>query len=429
VRVEDGLSIRFGDVDPPVEISWTTIRSVTDPAYAHHLGDLARNEAWSLGRRLRVLREDRNVTQEELADAVQMPIAQLSSIEKGQGEFQLSTLRVLLKYLGATFADIAGPDAPEVSLRTLVKRATQAGVPRELSTALAKAVPRRDAPSLLVGAFGWSREALLTGVPETPLLPAPVQFKTSSGHQPANSPLVHLALSAAKLAPTAFDVPTYSSIPNNPSIIRRAVTDRDGTITLASLVNWTWSRGIAVLPLSGKGGFTAAVLEINEAPTIVIKETRDLAVFWLFDLAHELGHVAGGHVQNALIDVNSPTNPTTSDADEESATTFALELLLPNYEALLEDVRIEARGSGVEFKFAVQRIAARAGVSPGMLGVVAAFALKEVGRQEDRWGSATNLAKPEGSGREKVRLAAKQRAALERVSLLDAALIRTAVLS
>jgi transcriptional regulator with XRE-family HTH domain len=428
VDVEDGLTIRFGDGDQVVEISWMTIRSAADPAYARHLRDLNINEARRFGRRLRALREDRGITQAQLADAMGLPVTQLARIEKGNQDVRPSTVRTLLSELGASFADVAGPDALEVSVRTIITRAEKAGVPRELSSVLAKAVPRRAAPSFLARAFSWSREALLSGVPKTPQLPVAVQFKAPTGQQPADSPLVHLALSTARLARSAFDVPPYRPIPGDPAVIRREAIDAEGRITLASLLDWTWSKGVAVLPLAGKGGFTAAVLEVDEAPTIVIKETRDFAVFWLFDLAHELGHVGRGHVQKALIDVESPTNPTMSDADERSATAFALELLLPDPLKLLEEVRVDARGDGVRFKFAVERAAARAQVSPGLLGIIAAFALQEVGRPKDRWGSATNLAKPEGSGREVVRIAARRRAVLERLPALDASLIRTAVL-
>ena len=40
VNVEDGLSVRLGQGDRAAELSWTTVRSITDPAYARHLHDL-----------------------------------------------------------------------------------------------------------------------------------------------------------------------------------------------------------------------------------------------------------------------------------------------------------------------------------------------------------------------------------------------------
>jgi len=67
-------------------------------------------------------------------------------------------------------------------------------------------------------------------------------------------------------------------------------------------------------------------------------------------------------------------------------------------EQLLQEVRREARGSHLCFKGAVASVADAARVSPGLLGMIAAYALTEVGQDKDRWGSATNLARPDGSG-------------------------------
>jgi hypothetical protein len=183
-----------------------------------------------------------------------------------------------------------------------------------------------------------------------------------------------------------------------------------------------------VLPLIGGGGFSAAVWPVDQVPVIVLKESRDLAVFWLVDLAHEIGHAARGHVRDGLIDVDSPTQPTISDVEEAEANEFALRLVLPEHERLLAEVRADARGSHIRFKFAVERVAQRAGVSPGLLGMVAAFAATEIGQHKDRWGSATNLAKPEGSGRRQAQEVARGRLRIEELDEVDAALLRVAVL-
>lgn len=423
-RVEDGLAIRFGDT----VISWMAIRSATDPIYSAHLRELETAESRRIGNRLKVLREDREVSQSQLASALGMTARQLSRIEGGLESINFSTIRQIVRELGASIADITGPDAPEISLATIIKRATAAGVPRKLVIALVKAVRRNDVPEFLAQAFSWGMESLLVGVPQSPALPVAIQFKAPNGYRPGPSPLVHLALSTARIAHTAVNLPRYAAVPSDPASIRSEALDSEGRITLASLLDWTWRRGVAVLPLIGKGEFTAAVLQVGQSPTIVIKESRDLAVWWLFDLAHELGHIGLGHVQNAIVDVHSPTNPTVSDAQERAATSFALELLLPNHKALLDAVRVDARGDRVRFKFSVERVAERAGVSPGLLGVVAAFALSDVGRPLDRWGSATNLARPEGSGREIVRNVARRYTVFNQVSALDAALIGTTVL-
>lgn len=428
LEVEDGLAVRVGEGATASEISWSAIRSATDPEFAQRLRDLDAEESRRLGLRLKALREDRGLSQGDLAQLVGMTAPQLSRIERGGLDMRVSTVRTLLRAMDASFADIAGPDAPETSVPTLIKRAVKAGVPRDLATALARAVPRPVVPRFLERTFHWSQDALASGVPTTPRLPVAVQFKARSGQQPHDSPLIHLAFTAAQLARPAFELPPYHDLPADPLSIRRAALDPNGQITLHSLLEWTWDRGIPVLPLSGRGGFSAAVWTVEQAPVIVIKESRDFSVFWLVDLAHEIGHVARGHVRDGIIDIDSPTQPTTSDADEREATEFALRLLLPQHERLLAEVRADARGSHVRFKFAVERVAQRAGVSPGLLGMVAAFAAPEIGRAKDRWGSATNLARPEGSGRDQAQEAARRRLRVENLDELDAALVHVAVL-
>lgn len=428
VRVEDGLSVRVNDF----VVSWLTIRAATDQAFAADLRASERDQDQLLGRRLRALREDRQMTQAQLAAAADMSAARLAKIERGEEGVDPAIARTLLKQLGANFSDVAGHEALDVSIRTIVRRAEEAGAPRDVAVKLAQAVPRAAAPGMLARAFAWSKDELLRGIPRTPALAANVQFKAASKQSPINAPLVQLAYEVARLAHRAFDAPGYTAIPQDPAEIRREVLAASGDVTLATLLEWTWKKGIPVVPLAGKGVFAAAVFTLESGPAIVIKDARDLSAFWLFDLAHELGHVAQAHVQTALVDVDSPTNPTATDLQERAATQFALDLLLPGHAVLLEQVEREAaaaRQPGVRFKFAVQEVARSAGVSPAILGIVAAFSLAQIGRPLDRWGSATNLAKPYGSGPDKARLIATKLATLRNLTPSDTTLIQITVLN
>ncbi len=138
-----------------------------------------------------------------------------------------------------------------------------------------------------------------------------------------------------------------------------------------------------------------------------------------------LGHVG----QTGLIDVESPVLRGDSlDSTEQAASDFALEILMPNHEELLQDVRREARGSHLRFKGAVASVADTAQVSPGLLGMIAAYALTEVGQDKDRWGSATNLARLDGSGREQVQEIARQFLSPGHFDSVDIILIRQLVL-
>lgn len=412
-----------------VNVSWTQIRTASDPEFAQELRRRDAEQSRRLGLRLRALREDRNLSQRDVASLVGMSPPQLSKIESGNFDLRVSTVQALLRALGATFADISDPDALEVSQRTLRKRAERAGVPSDLTDRLLAHTPRDALVRVLSHAFGWSREVLVGGVLESPSLPVEVAFKAVRAQEPRESPLVNLAYTVSLALRTIAELPPYLAVISDPTAIRRRASDEHGQVTLASLLRWMWAAGIPVVPLHGRGGFSAAVWTIDDVPVVVLKEARELAVFWLFDLAHELGHIARGHIATAgVVDVESPTPHGDSDRQEQEASDFALALLLPAHEALLREVRAEARGSHLRFKGAVATVAERAHVSPALLGMVAAYELTEVGQSKDRWGSATNLAKPEGSGRLPTQEAILEHLPADRLGDVDAVLVNALVL-
>ena len=241
-----------------------------------------------------------------------------------------------------------------------------------------------------------------------------------------------MAFEMAKLVRVINTAPEYQKPIADPTVMRAEAAGTDGRVTLRSLLKWCWEHGIPVVPLLGGRGFSAAVWAIDNSPVIVLKEPRASAVYWLFDLAHELGHIALGHItDDGIVDIDQiGPHPDGGDDDEEQmATRFALDLLLPDYELLLRKIRIESRGSYLRFKSAVEGIAHQARVSPGLVGMVAAYQLTDIGDDKDRWGSATNLAKPDGDGRPTTEEIAHQYLRIDETRPVDAALLRAAVFS
>ena len=114
---------------------------------------------------------------------------------------------------------------------------------------------------------------------------------------------------------------------------------------------------------------------------------------------------------------------------EQEANQFALRLLLGDHDSLLEAIRRDARGEYMRFKGAVERVARRASVSPGLLGMIAAYELTEIGEEKDRWGSATNLARVEGPGRPVVQQSLRAHCDFDRLEPDDRTLIDAVVLS
>lgn len=427
----DGESVRIVTKTGVRDLSWIRLRSATDPAFARQMREEDATEARRVAHRLKALREDRGLSQRDVAALAGMTSPQLSKIESGTFDLRISTVQSLLRAMGASLNDISGPGTPEISRRVMRKRAEEAGVARDLIDRLAAAATRVQLPELLNRGFGWTMDALTAGTPSSPRLAGAVQFKTTSASDPNASPLLALAATVSQVVRDHLDLPKARPVPDA-ATVRAEIVDAAGQVTLASLLEWMWDSGIPVIPLHGKGGFCAAVLSLDGSHAVIIKETREHIAYWLFDLAHELGHLAQGHVHtDALVDVDalSPGRGGHDDAQEDAADEYALALLLGDSEALVRDVERESQGSYLRFKGAVVTVARKANVNAGLLGVVAAYALSDLGEPKDRWGSANNLSAADGAGRVVVREALARRLTTAITPELDRLLVDATVLA
>jgi transcriptional regulator with XRE-family HTH domain/Zn-dependent peptidase ImmA (M78 family) len=420
------------------EIDWMVLRSISDPAFAEEIRRRDAEEARRVGTRLRVLRENRGIPQKVAAQMVGMSAPQLSKLERGETDMRLSTIRSLLRALDASLSDIAGPEAPEVSIKELSQRAKASGAPAEVVKRIAAQVSPVELAQVLARGFGWDMEALLKGVPETPDLDVQVAFKSRSETKARTSPLLRLARTISELSAACYEA-SPRKLPSDPAQIRQELNGPAGQLSLASLTEWAWSMGVIVIPMSGPG-FSAAAWFVGQRPVIVIKAAQDLMAHWLFILVHEIGHIALGHVapgrvgEEGVVEIDDPTKATADDEDdeEEAANRFALDLLIPDREPLFAEIR-KRSGQSLQmqknkFKWKAKDVAQEAKVSVPLLALAAAYALTDVAEPRDRWGSAVNLAKEEGAARLVVRSAFEQRIDLGQLSELDAALVRAVVL-
>jgi transcriptional regulator with XRE-family HTH domain len=425
---EDGALLAVGPSGER-EIDWMALRARSDPAFAAELRERDADESRRIGRRLRVLRQNQNLSQKAAAEMAGMSAPQLAKIEKGESDLRVSTLRSVLRALGASFADIAGPDAPEVSIPELVKHGVKSNAPKEVLERIAGKVDPRRVAEVLARGFAWEPAALMQGAPKNRALDFAVAFKAGSPEKERRSPLLRLARTISEISEAAFDGPS-AELPERPETIRAEISE---PITLSSLTEWAWTAGIIVIPMSGPG-FSAAAWYVGDRPVVVLKAKKDYVAHWLFLLAHELGHVVLGHAAGgAVVDVAQPRPlVATADSEEEEANDFALRLLIPDHEQLLTEIRT---GSGQtldeqkwNFKGEVERVAAERNLAPGLLGFVAAYGLPNIARDNDRWGSATNLAKEEEAARELVREAFSGRIDAKDLPELDGALLEAVVL-
>lgn len=426
---EGGAAVLVETLTGEREIDWMVVRSAADPAFAQALRERDAEEARRIGRRLRALRENRGMSQKAVASVVGMSAPQLAKLEQGETDMRISTLRSLLRALGASFADIAGPDAPEVSVKELAKRAQRAGAPSDVVKRIVVAVDPRRVPELISRAFGWDPANILADRLVPPALAAPVKLKRRGVVADEGTGLLVLAESLARRSALAYRGEP-GVVPGDPAALRRAILGDATQMTLEALVRWCWDAGVLVVPMQAKGGFGASAWLVGEQPVVVIKEAPDYKARWLFVLAHELGHVAHGHVTDgAVVDVEKVWAGG-DDAEEAQANAYALDLLVPGHHEMLDEIRRRSEGPDAhrKFKFKAIDVARARGFSETLVLLVAAFGLLEVAEDKDRWGSANNEAKKEGSARAVVAKEFARSLDLEQLDRLDVALIQAVAL-
>lgn len=412
------------------EIDWMVVRAAADPQFAQELRERDAEEARRIGRRLRALRENRGMSQKAAAKLAGMSSPQLAKLEQGETDMRISTLRSLLRALGAHFADIAGVDAPEVSVKEVTKRAQRVGVPAEIIKRIAAVVSPRQSLEVVGRAFGWDPQSILADNLTAPVLAVPVTLKRRGATRAQGQALLALAESLARGSALAYPG-SYGTVPESPRTLRKAVVGGGNEITLEMLARWCWDNGIVVVPMEARGGFSAGAWVIGDQPVVVLKEAPDYVAYWLFALAHELGHLAHKHVgRGGLIDVERAWEGQ-DDNQEKQANAYALELLVPGYRDMLNEIRqrLDGLDADAKFKFKAIDVAKARGYNVPLVLLVAAFGLPDLGRPDSRWGSANNEAKHEGSARALVAREFAHHVDLERLDPLDALLIRAVVLS
>lgn len=165
---------------------------------------------------------------------------------------------------------------------------------------------------------------------------ASVAFKHRAGLEPdAMAAASAIAASLAQTVLAAF--PTeYRLLPKRASDLSKAATD-DGARLLGfdTLLSLCWDHGIPVIPLPnlpvGVRKMDGAALKIGERPVIVIAKKKSSRAWLSFILAHEIGHIALGHLKpgSTIVDVSLQEGATYAadeqeDKQEAEADAFAL---------------------------------------------------------------------------------------------------------
>jgi hypothetical protein len=140
-----------------------------------------------------------------------------------------------------------------------------------------------------------------------------------------------MATRAAQLAATAMEhLP--KPVPSSAAEIRQTILDSGAPwVGLSQLLEYCWSVGIPVLHLDHfpnnarrPDGFAARV---NGRPVIVLCLRKKQEAWQLFILAHEMGHIARGHIADEGTIIDDQVDKESPDSEEQEANAFAIELL------------------------------------------------------------------------------------------------------
>lgn len=179
---------------------------------------------------------------------------------------------------------------------------------------------------------------------------------------------------------------------SDPKLIRELILTRYGHLTFHSILHFTWSLGIPVLPLKDPGLFHGACWRHEGRNVIVLKQAVLSPSRWAFDLLHELWHALQKPTEPemAIIESNEMASERAHSTEEQWASYFAGEVLLAGKgEQLAQKCVDRSQGSVELLKNAVKEVSAETKTPVDSLANYMAFRLSLQGI--NWWGAATNL--------------------------------------
>ncbi len=179
-------------------------------------------------------------------------------------------------------------------------------------------------------------------------------------------------------------------LPTNPAGMRRLLFGNQPP-SFRKALDSVWKLGIPVLPLSTKGGFHGACYRFAGHPAIALKQSLQSPARWLFDLTHELGHLAeDGDLTLRVIEPEELSDEQDAEA-EERAHAFAAKVLLGSHvDHIFPEVRKRAKGQPARLKRVTADLAEELKLDVGLVAQHVAFRIRQE-HGNNWWGTARNL--------------------------------------
>jgi hypothetical protein len=155
-----------------------------------------------------------------------------------------------------------------------------------------------------------------------------------------------LASRVTELVSLAVQHP-FVPIPENVDNIREEVLRNHAKVTLESLLDYCWRQGIPVAYFNDYPANTRKITGMiqwqGNRPVILLSHNRTHPSWLAFHLAHELAHLALGHVKEGIL-IDDDINQASDDAEEIAANYFAVKLLVNSFDNCFGNVRIHNNG-------------------------------------------------------------------------------------
>lgn len=138
----------------------------------------------------------------------------------------------------------------------------------------------------------------------------------------------HFATAMANLALVGFRA-DQGGVPKDPVELRSAILKTHNCVSLSALLAWCAQANIPVLHIDKLPGKKMTGLVVREDGRFaIVLSKKGTPAHLLFHLAHELGHVANGHLKgNGFVADEKIGGADAGDADEKEADAYAIRLL------------------------------------------------------------------------------------------------------
>jgi Zn-dependent peptidase ImmA (M78 family) len=188
---------------------------------------------------------------------------------------------------------------------------------------------------LLAQYLGLDMTLLLRDGEVKPIAPSGMSFKRSSDLQHVKPPDPNLAYFSRVVKSLAGTIQPSDSIPTVASELHSDILASTGAecVTLGAILDYCWSRQIAVVHVDNfpveKKGLDALVYRVKDRYVIIVAREMDptTSARASFIIAHELGHIALGHVQDNTGIIDDPSGDERHRQVEAAADAFAAEIL------------------------------------------------------------------------------------------------------